>query len=196
MKKLILLTMFLFGILVNAQVHFGAKVGVNRSNLRGIHGTSDPRYGFAAGAFAQISLDSWGNQFYVQPEVNYSQQGEKNQGKNIDEIYKLDYITIPVLFRAYFSERDDEFFGEIGPQMGFLISDKVELLNNATSSENPNEKYNSTDFGATVGIGYSIGRKFEINGRYYIGFSDVVENDLDDASNWTSNFQASLAYIF
>ncbi len=195
-KKVLLIVMLCMGFVAKSQINFGAKLGMNRTNIKDIHGSSDPRYGFQIGAFAQIPFNSEENQFYIQPELNYSQQGEKNQGDGVDEIYKFDYLTIPVLFRAYFSEEEDEFFGEIGPQFGFLISDKVDILNNATIKENPNEKYNGFDMGATAGIGFSLNRKFEIFARYYVGFVDVVENDIRNKKNWNSNLQASVAYIF
>lgn len=193
MKK----TVFLFAILISsisfAQITYGAKAGLNITNLKDIHGDSGSRYGFHVGGFASIPLGH-NSQFYFQPEVLYSQQGEKNTGENIDELYQLDYINVPLLFKPYFSEQDTEFYGIIGPQIGFLILDNVK---NQANVGYQNDEYNPIDVGALLGIGFSYLRTWEFEVRYLYGFTDAVEySDVNDAKNRTSNLHFSIGYRF
>lgn len=193
MKNVILSLLLIVSAYSYSQITFGAKAGLNITNLKDIHGDSGSRYGFHAGGFATIPLGQ-NDQFYVQPELLYSQQGEKNEGENINEVYQLDYINVPVLFKSYFSEQDTEFYGIIGPQFGFLINDSVK---NQVESIYSDDKYNSMDLGALLGVGFSYLRTWEFEVRYLYGFSDAVENDRhNDRKNRTSNLHFSVGYRF
>lgn len=193
MKKLLLSLLLIISSISYAQITYGAKAGLNITNLKDIHGDSDSRYGFHVGGFATIPIGQ-SNQFYLQPELLYSQQGEKNTGANYDELYQLDYLNIPVLFKPYFSEQDTEFYGIIGPQFGFLINDNVK--NSANLGYEDNE-YNSMDLGALLGLGFSYLRTWEFEARYLYGFTDTVENnDINSKKNRTSNLHFSIGYRF
>lgn len=186
MKKFILVFTVLCCGISFAQVTFGPKVGVNLSKVKDVHGDSRQGTGFFVGGFATIPLQNYSQEFFIQPELLFSVMGEKDG----DERVGLNYIQVPVLFKAYFSEQDTEFFGEIGPQFGFLIGESLPD-NYAYSHE-----YNAFDFGATVGVGFSYLRNWEVNARFYYGFADIIDGDTRDARNFNSNVSAGLAYRF
>lgn len=193
MKKILLILILIVSTISYGQITYGAKGGLNITNLKDIHGDSGSRYGFHIGGFATIPLGT-SNQFYFQPEVLYSQQGEKNTGENFDEVYQLDYINVPLLFKPYFSEQDTEFYGIIGPQVGFLVMDNVK---NEAFIGYENDEYNSLDIGALLGIGFSYLRTWEFEVRYLYGFTDAVKySDVNDAKNRTSNLHFSIGYRF
>ncbi len=193
MKKLLLSLILIVSTISYAQITYGAKGGLNITNLKDIHGDSGSRYGFHVGGFATIPL-SQNNQFYFQPEVLYSQQGEKNTGNDYDELYQLDYINVPLLFKPYFSEQDTEFYGIIGPQVGFLINDNIK---NKANTGYQDDEYNSIDVGALLGVGFSYLRTWEFEVRYLYGFTDAVEEmQVKDRKNRTSNLHFSIGYRF
>ncbi|MXV37432.1 outer membrane beta-barrel protein [Flavobacteriaceae bacterium Ap0902] len=193
MKKLINVIFCLIAVYGTAQVTYGLKAGVNVSKIDEVHTGSEKRVGAYFGGFATIPINNEGNQFYIQPEVLYSMMGEKEEftdGRTTD--VNIDYLSIPVLFKAYFSEQDTEFFGEIGPQLGFLISKDLPETDAVYD-------YKSTDFGAVVGIGFSYLRNWEANARFYYGFTDIIEWENTkgkDPHNINSNVSLGIAYRF
>ena len=193
MKKLLLSLILIVSTISYAQITYGAKAGMNITNLKDIHEDSGSRYGFHVGGFATIPIGQ-NNQFYFQPELLYSQQGEKNEGENINEVYQLDYINVPLLFKPYFSEQDTEFYGIIGPQVGFLISENVKDQVDTIYND---DEYNTLDVGALLGVGFSYLRTWEFEVRYLYGFTDAVkEAQVKDRKNRTSNLHFSIGYRF
>lgn len=182
-----------------AQVQYGLRAGGNYSAVREIHGNSGRRTAFYVGGFAQIPIGSTYNQLYLRPELIYSQEGETNEfrrdDRTIEETYSNDYIAIPVLLKAYFSENDTEFFGLIGPEFGFMVSDKVKT----DGTQDPtyvDVEANTFNFAATLGLGFSYLRKFEIEGRISYGFSDMYKNDPADENNNASKVSLGVSYNF
>lgn len=178
-----------------SQITYGPKAGLNVTNLTDIHGDSGPRYGFYAGGFVSIPIGQ-NDQFYFQPELLYSQQGEQNTSQNHDELYKLDYLQVPLLFKAYFSENDTEFFGVFGPQVGFLINNQVDTGGRPQHGGYINDEYRSIDMGITAGLGFAYNRQIELDLRYFYGLMDVVPNDSQMRHNRTSVISIGLAYRF
>lgn len=194
MKKglLILAALFTFGYAANAQdekssgggssagmVKFGPKAGLNIASLS-IDNTKS-LIGFHVGAFAEIMISE---KFAVQPEIMYSAQGAKaDEG---DGELKLGYLNIPVMAKFFVAEG---FSVEAGPQIGFLM--------NAEDSDGTDIKdsFETTDFGINVGLGYSLPMGVMFSGRYNIGLSDTVKNNVGDAAK-NGVFQLSVGYKF
>ena len=180
-------------------MRFGAKAGVNYSRISNIHGDSKGRIGFNAGALALIPI-SYGNDFFIQPELSYSQKGETNDTKDGKEVYQLDYIDLPILFKAYFSERDSEFFGIFGPQFSFLVTDKIKNPSKIENIEKiyHHDKYKSFDFSLVGGIGYSYKRNIELTLRAEYGLIDAVQGNQIESTKGNNNGVVSLGlnYIF
>ena len=180
-------------------MRFGAKAGVNYSRISNIHGDSKGRIGFNAGALALIPI-SYGNDFFIQPELSYSQKGETNDTKAGKEVYQLDYIDLPILFKAYFSDRDSEFFGIFGPQFSFLVTDKVKNASNIEEIKRlyHNNDYKSFDFGLVGGIGYSYERNIELTLRAEYGLTDAVKGNEGESTKRNNNglINLGLSYIF
>lgn len=187
-RKEVLLTL-LFPVITYSQVRLGIKGSVHRSNISEIHKESEGRISGSFGAFCQIPLDN-NNQFFFQPEVIYSLEGEKDKHTSHVIKYFQNYLNIPLMLRAYFSEADSEFFGEIGPQIGFLVSQKNKDLDILYYNDKPKNINLSIGFG----IGYSILRNFEFSIRYNYGLIDVYKDY--PKQERTSVLGASLAYIF
>lgn len=185
MKNLLLLsTIAILGLCnsIKAQdVNFGLKTGLNISNLTGGDADRNNIFNFHVGGFAEFELNE---KISLQPELLYSRQGSEAQ--NSIKI-KLDYLAIPLMAKYYLSEK---FSIEAGPQMSFLINDKVEF--NDSSIPDAETDASSFDFGLNLGFGYNINSNIFMQARYNYGVTTVVENP--DVKN--SVFQISLGYKF
>lgn len=186
MKKLILLFLFMITGLTFAQVTYGLKAGMNMSKIKDIHTDSGQGFGLYAGGFATIPLQNYSQEFFIQPEVLFSVLGEKDG----DEMVGLNYILLPILFKAYFSEQDTEFFGEIGPQFGLMLGQSL------PDNYRYTHEFNTFDFGPTIGLGFSYLRTWEVSARFYYGMSDVIKGDPGEDKNFQSDVNFGLAYRF
>lgn len=202
MKKFLLGAAMLVSTLASAQfslqlseTRFGLIGGLTRSGVRNAHNPSSTRTSFFAGGLALTPLD-YDNQFFIQTQVEYMEAGET--GGNA--VYANNYLTVPVYFKAYFSEAESEFFGFLGPRFGFLL--------NQTEKNPPIEAYKKEnqgrvskfDFAVSGGVGFSYKRKWEISGRYDWGFSDTLPDLVATGSEGKKKQQhvvsAGISYIF
>lgn len=182
-------------------VTFGVKGGMNVSSLSKDEGLDDQKskIGFNAGVFANIPI---AESFSIQPEVLYSQYGEKSEYKigntNYSASTKLDYITVPVMFQYNLIPN---LYVEAGPEFGFMVSAKNKFKNestgNSTESENYKDNLSTFNFGIGLGAGYYFTPNFGVTARYVAGVTDIAK-DRPNGSDATRNntFQVGLAYKF
>ena len=185
-----------------SDVRFGIKAGMNVSSITDDAGLEDQgsRIGFNAGVFATIPV---AESFSIQPEVLYSQYGDKYDDVILGTRYsyqrKLDYIAVPVMFQYNFVPN---FYLEAGPEFGFLVSAKNKLkneTNNNTINESDNYKdsLNTFNFGIGIGAGYYFTDNIGITARYVAGVSDLAKDRPDNQDAIRNNvFQVGLAYKF
>lgn len=175
MRKLLLTTLLFIGSITatNAQA-FGVKAGFNFANFNGSDADSfNVLTNFHGGFVAEIHVL---NAVSVQPELLYSVQGARNDGEN----YKLNYLTVPVMAKIYFT---DGFNIHGGPQLGLLINE----------SENfKGFESNTYDIGFAVGSEFFFASNFSVQARYNWGVSKVSDNN--EIKN--SVAQVSLCYMF
>ncbi len=105
-----------------SSTRFGVTAGPTYSRVQNAHNPSSARVSFYGGFLALIPIGG-DDMFYLQPEIEYLGAGENGQNS---AVYANNYICVPVYFKAYFSEAESEFFGQLGPRAGFLLSQKVE----------------------------------------------------------------------
>ncbi|MEM7381695.1 MAG: porin family protein [Bacteroidota bacterium] len=164
---------------------FGAKAGLSLSTLQPELTAS--RTSFHLGGVAEISIS---DQFSVQPELLYSGQGAKDQNDIDDnEIYRLDYLSVPIMAKYYIVEGVSV---EAGPQFGILLS--AEREDNGETGD-IKDVTKSTDLGLAFGLGYKMDNGLNFGLRYFLG-GDV--NDIDEDSDEFKNrvFQISVGYFF
>ena len=148
----------------------GFKVGVNRAiqriELNRTKTSTDPRVGVSVGFFQEIPL---GGQVYFQPEFLYNRMG----GAEGDIITKLDYFSIPALFKY----RAGHLGFYLGPQFSLLFRarEKNTLLD---KSESVKDQYKSADVAGVGGLDFSFPKddRFVVSLRYIFGAMDVVKN--------------------
>lgn len=197
MKKLFLFfTLALFSLNFSiAQVNFGAKAGVNFSDITGEKVDSfSGRTSLHVGVVAEIMVS---DMFAVQPELLYSSQGsdydESDEGFDVSGTVKVDYLNIPVMAKYYVVEG---FSIEAGPQIGFLLSATDEYDN---EEDDIKEFLKGTDFGVNLGVGYKLENGLNFGARYNLGLSDNLDVDdfeTDGAEYKNSVIQISVGYFF
>lgn len=196
MKKLFLIFVLnLFGIaLVQAQVMFGARAGVNFSDITGERVDSfDGRTSFHFGAVAEIQISE---KFSFQPELIYSSQGsDYTEGEDFEGTVKVDYLNVPLMAKYYVA---DGLSIEAGPQVGFLLSAKDEYED---EEDDIKDFLKSTDFGVNFGLGYKLDNGLFFSARYNLGLTDNLDVDesefeTDGAEYKNSVIQIGIGYFF
>ncbi|MBT8324478.1 MAG: PorT family protein [Winogradskyella sp.] len=192
MKNLILLTVLTFFTLtpVIAQVSFGAKAGVNFSDITGPDVDSfTGRTGLFFGAIAEIDIcESWA----LQPELLYSSQGSDYEDPGDTGTAKVDYINLPIIAKYYVA---DGLSIEAGPQFGFLTSAKFEFDG---GEEDFKDDLKSIDFGVNFGLGYKLDNGLNFSARYNLGLTDANDSeDLDGGAEYKNSvIQVGVGFFF
>lgn len=197
MKKLFfVIALAAIGFISNAQVRFGGKLGGNFYTLGGddVEGSDiKSKIGFHFGFLANIPVSG---HFSVQPELVYSIQGAKAEnvnGVSGDRInFNLNYINVPVLLQF---TSDGGFYGEFGPQVGFLMSAKRDFKIGATSGDiDIKDDLKGIDFSLALGTGYKCNNGFGAGARYNLGLSNLNDDNSGDLKN--RGFQVGVFYMF
>lgn len=205
MKKLFLSAAFVaFGLVsLNAQVKFGAKAGVQLTNLVGNDDfEGDSKFGFHVGGYANIRF---AEQFAFQPELLLSLQGSKYENEETvmgvtakeEAKWNLIYLQIPLMLKWYAYEG---FNVEFGPQVGFNVSAKEKYeasISGGGISES--EEYNediedieTMDFSLNIGAGYEMENGLNFGIRYGLGLTEILKDS--DLKN--SVIGLSVGYTF
>ncbi len=140
--------------------------------------------------------------FYLQPQVEYFSAGEKGDGETV---YANNYLSVPVYFKAYFSESRIRVFWAIRSTIRFFTQPK-------SGKSSSRSIYNVEEFGkaaafdlaASAGLGFSYKRNLEILGRSDFGVSNNLPDLMgkepqDGATNSTKRqhvLSAGITYIF
>ncbi len=197
-KTLVILTFFAFLSSYAQKINFGIKAGLNLSTL-----TADAdkimssSTGFHAGAFVEFKALG---KIAVQPELLFSAQGAKFEGKDVSSVLestqKMDYVVVPVMLKYYVLSVGGLFL-EAGPQVGFLVSAKNEVQNkltNVSTTEDIKDATKGLDTSVNFGVGYDILDKIVVQTRYSLGLTNVSE--ADEVTSKNGVFQLSLGYKF
>lgn len=169
--------------LLSAQIDFsstrlGIVAGPNYSRVQNAHNSSGARYSFYGGVLALIPID-YNNQFYIQPEILYLSAGENGDSayetaKGIPHaMYATNYISVPINFKAYFSEAENEFFAFGGPRFDFLIGQDIKNSSRPSYEVNSYGKAGSFNLNIGAGVGYSYRRQLELTVKYDAGLSNA-----------------------
>jgi Outer membrane protein beta-barrel domain len=190
MKKLVVLVLTAGAFFTaSAQVQFGVKAGANFATLSGAGSDgAKTKVGFHGGAFAHIPI---ANSFFLQPELVYSGQGAKATQDGVDFNVNQNYLNIPVLFKY---QHESGFFGETGPQLGFLLSANVKA---GGMSQDVKSSYTSTDFSWAFGIGYKLSSlPAGVDFRYNLGITNIAAQAPSDQAVRNSVIQLGVFYMF
>jgi hypothetical protein len=195
-KISLLIACVIFAQATMAQINFGIKAGTNISKIEGKAFKDEFKYGYLAGAFAEIGF---GKKLSIQPEVLFSQH-QTRVDTAFSNIYenaldlnnykdvKLNYLSIPIVLNYKLA---NILSLQLGPQFGILMNQDKTLL------ENGKEAFSKGDFSVLGGAQVNL-KSLRFTGRYVIGLTDIkdVEN-INNKETWNNEgFQLSIGYVF
>lgn len=204
MKKLFfVLSTMLFSVSAFAQHEVGSltiqpKVGLNIANYTNSNGT-DSRIGLAMGAEFESQIT---NRFSLSVGALYSMQGAKiatvdaSTGINVKTTFKTDYINIPIMANVYVVQGLALKAGiqpGINVNASYSASAQGVTVSGKLSDVGVGVNVKTLDFAIPVGLSYEY-KNFVIDGRYNIGLTEVVKDDIDKSKN--SVFQFTVGYKF
>ena len=149
--------------------------------------------GFAGGIGAEIGL-SKENRFALQPELLFVTKGAKfidtpkDGFVRGDDVYKLNYLEIPVLLKVSTRPNKVTFFANAGPSLAIGIGGKFKFIDvNKNTTSLPIVFKNTTDindvninpridygFQLGAGMNYKIGTfKMVFETRYGLGLNEI-----------------------
>lgn len=173
--KFLALALFIgIGTTINAQDNTthrsngGIKGGYNLAAVSfDGEGETKQRHSFHVGIYGESFISE---NFSIQPELMYSQQGYVLKDSNGTFTQKLNYINLPLMFKAYPSKN---LFFEAGPQIGLAVSHKEEYdgLFSGSQEYDPN----SFDWGMNFGGGFKTDSGVSLGVRYHLGLGDLYD---------------------
>ncbi|MBI4930237.1 MAG: PorT family protein [Bacteroidetes bacterium] len=199
MKKVVALLIFIAPIFqVKCQVSAGPKFLLNFSNVIGGGNSAGNNFklGFSSGVYLKFEVS---DQISIQPEIVYATRGYKYLSAigNKDTILKhnLSYIDFPLLLSISIG---DKGFINFGPQVGYLINDKMKgTVTSSATSENIDSSnvygYNTTEYALAFGGGYRFPFKLVVSVQGAFGLTKLFASD-EPSHNFV--FGISVAYSF
>lgn len=159
----------------------------------------DSRMGFDVGGLIQIPM---GDMITIQPEVHYSQRGATTEfvflGETFESELALDYIHVPILFRAGVPLAEGfDFDFEVGPSLAFLVSCS-ESVNDGEDTDCADDTVKGFDYGIIAGGGFSWATgpgDVLLDIRYDLGLTAIGDQD-NAADLKNSALQFLIGYAF
>jgi opacity protein-like surface antigen len=157
--------------------------------------STDNRWDFTAAVFVEL-LDHPFLSAII--EVQYTRKGMSESipitteaqpdgtGEFITKKPRVDYISIPLLAKVRFSTPEFSPYLIAGPRFDFLVSKKGDTY------EVVIDKFETTEFGATVGVGIDFASLLPVNllaeFRYNPSFNDAFNNNFLSVRNRSLDF--------
>jgi hypothetical protein len=150
----------------------------------------------------------------VQVELNYKQQGwsekfedpETSEPLGYNYSRKMSYIEIPFLTHVYFGQGKVNYFVNLGPQLGYLISESTDSNLDGDEPGNVNAQHTMEadkkfewGLGGGPGIELRTGAgNFLLEGRFYYALSDFYNTRRKDYFSKASSqvISVKLTYLF
>lgn len=180
-KTFLIITLFLYAILTNAQNKSNNNGGIKGGyNLAAVsfdgEGKTSQRHGFHIGVYGESFL---GESVSLQPELLYSQQGFEIENSFGKFTQKVNYINLPLMLKIYPVKN---LFFEIGPQVGLTIYHKEEYEGLFSSSKEfvPD----NFDYGVNFGTGIKTDSGVSLSVRYHLGLGDIYNSEKAQNRVW------------
>ena len=180
--------------LASAQVQVGGHAAVNFSTLWG-DGAAEKEIpwslGLTAGAAAKVAVNE---KVSVVPELDIDWRRQKND----EYTWNTWAIELPVLAR--YNVMPQMYF-EAGPRLALLLSSELQQdLDNLiveTTNFGKNDALNRFEVGIDVGVGYSVTPNLDIDIRYGVGLTSIIDGKKFEAEDQSfKNMQIQVGAIY
>ena len=186
-----------------AQIRFGAKTGLNFSNMsaKSDLGNADEIYktkiGFHIGVTAEVPLSA---NLYFEPALLFSTKGFKIDETLAKGSTNLNYLELPLNLLYKFDVGSLKLFALAGPYVGFAMSGKTKAdgIDDITLKIGTNKEEDSIkplDFGANFGAGVEISN-ITVGLQYGLGLANIATNTDGGLSVKNKVFGVSVGYKF
>jgi len=183
------------------KLRFGAKVGVNGSNIYDNSGdpfTADTKYSGLLGIFTAMPI---GKYLGLQPEVLISQKGFKGAGRLLGNAYDFTRTTTFLEIPIQIALKPSEFITILGgPQYSYLIK-QVDKFGSSLYSYEQEQVFRQDNirkniFGAVIGLDINI-RHVTLSGRLAW---DIIKNNRNGSQSTprykNKLYQVSIGFNF
>ncbi len=190
----------------NQELSVGASFGMNFSSV-----SFNPKVftkmkqGYNAGLTLRWNTEK---NLGLQTELNISQQGWDEQFEDYPT-YKytrtINYVEVPFLSHIHFGSERFRFYVNLGPKVGFAISEKTEQnpdetnLNAGANEQHDMDIQKKFDWGLCGGPGIELRTGiglFLLEGRYYYALGDIFNNRKSDYFSKSSSQVLSARVIY
>jgi Outer membrane protein beta-barrel domain len=193
MKKLFLtIILIVFTIISSsAQTTFGAKAGVNFSNLDEDNMDWKSKTGFNIGFFAEVEISDL---FLFKPEILFSTQGAKIEESGAELKINTSVVNVPLMIKYKAAEK---FYIEAGPQIGFLTKAEKEFTYDGNSvTEDVKDDAKSIDFSLNFGLSLDVSDNLFVEARYSFGLSNISDDTNEPTDIKASNIAINFGFRF
>jgi len=169
----------------------GVKAGANFSKITfgEFDEDLDRKTGLVIGAFITVPMTEL---FAFQPEMLYSVKGGKFEQPDGDEFKtNLNFLQIPLLFRANFAVGTFRPFAVVGPAFGFRTGANFD--GPGEGDVDITDDTNAVEFSGVIGGGLQFGL-VSVELRYDHGFNDL--DDIESAEIKTRTFSVLVGFDF
>ncbi len=205
----------------SAQAHYNSKFAIGGKagiSLSSVAFTPSVKESMAMGQLYGVTFRYWEERhFGLIGELNFVQRGWKENFEEhpFDYTRTLNYIELPIMTNIFFGGKKVNFFVNLGPQIGYLLSSSskanFDVANIASIPDFPSlretgqlteEASHRIDYGITAGVGveYIIARRHRITleGRYYFGIGNIFPDERRDtfSASRNSSILITLGYSF
>jgi hypothetical protein len=182
----------LFALNAAAQLSIAPEAGFNLSGVKDNGNATDNNMRLTGkfGAILDLRLN---NNFYLQPGLFYSMEGESVS----DYVSANNYLELPVNVLYKIGSRPDRFFVGLGLYAGYALVDKLksgkdhENMPIGTAKQDDLKPF---DIGANIRIGHELSNGLFLAGQYSMGFADTYPGDNYNEKNWV--FSVTVGYLF
>ncbi len=196
MKKMFITALVLMAsatttTMVAQEWSFGAKAGINITNVSG--SDMNAKAGYSVGGIAKYNFN---DNFALKGEMLFSGQGAKEEyteyGITVDAKFLLNYMNIPIIASYNIIEG---LSAGVGVQPGFLLAAKVKAsVEGVSAKENISGQCNNVDFSIPLEVCYDFNNGIHVGLRYSLGVTDVLRYDYEASRNQV--FNMSVGYMF
>ena len=175
MQRLILLLIFFYPLVLNAQLKIGVKAGLNFANITNASAIkAESRTGYMIGGYIAPKAKKL---FGFRSEIILSRQGYDYKTSSTGKV-NLDYLLLPQLITLNFGKKIQL---HAGGQMAFLLNASVDSTGSGSGSLF--DYFNRFDYGLVAGAEIHPFLGFFIGGRINTSFNNV-NKEAPLGGNW------------
>lgn len=177
MQRLIILLIFFFPLVINAQLKIGVKAGLNFANITNAAGVkADSKTGYMFGGYISPKAKLLG----FRSEIMLSRQGYDYKSSTNTGNVNLDYLLLPQLITLNFGKKIQL---HAGGQLAYLLNATVDSSGAVSGSGSLFDYFNRFDYGLVAGAEIHPFFGFFIGGRINTSFNNV-NKEAPLGGNW------------